>query len=86
MINFFSITFSLTVSLSLVSSNISPVGWDNSKIPGVEILPNHASTSASSKAQVGEFQGDDTILLDEEGNQTTLGELKGMTSGVAPVK
>lgn len=35
-------------------------------------------------AIVGEWQGDDTVITDEYGNQSTLGELKSKTSGILP--
>lgn len=37
-------------------------------------------TSGDSKAKVGPYQGDDTIIIDSEGNQTTAGELKALTN------
>ncbi|KAA8748217.1 hypothetical protein [Paenibacillus sp. UASWS1643] len=41
-------------------------------------------TSGTAKAKVGKFQGDNTIVIDEEGNQTTVGELKTLTNLVLP--
>lgn len=41
-------------------------------------------TSGTAKAKAGKFQGDNTIVIDEEGNQTTVGELKALTNLVLP--
>ncbi|MBT2284138.1 hypothetical protein J7E78_11375 [Paenibacillus polymyxa] len=41
-------------------------------------------TSGTAKAKVGKYQGDNTIIMDEEGNQFTLGELKAKTNVVLP--
>lgn len=37
-------------------------------------------TSGTAKAKVGKYQGDNTIIIDEDGNQSTLGELKAKTN------
>lgn len=41
-------------------------------------------TSGTAKAKVGKYQGDNTIIMDEEGNQFTLGELKAQTNVILP--
>jgi hypothetical protein len=41
-------------------------------------------TSGTAKAKVGKYQGDNTIVIDEEGNQFTVGELKAKTNVVLP--
>ncbi|MCL6663401.1 MULTISPECIES: hypothetical protein [Paenibacillus] len=41
-------------------------------------------TSGTAKAKVSKFRGDNTIVMDEEGNQFTVGELKAQTSLVLP--
>jgi hypothetical protein len=41
-------------------------------------------TSGMAKAKVGKYQGDATIIMDEEGNQSTLGELKALTNVILP--
>lgn len=45
---------------------------------------NVAEATGHPGAIVGEWQGDDTILTDEYGNQSTLGELKSYTSVTLP--
>jgi len=41
-------------------------------------------TSGTARAKVGKYHGDNTIIMDEEGNQSTLGELKANTNVIIP--
>jgi len=48
------------------------------------IEANVKETTGHAGATVGEWQGDDTVITDEYGNRSTLGELKSYTSVILP--
>ncbi|WP_037285620.1 hypothetical protein [Saccharibacillus sacchari] len=50
--------------------------------PSIEV--NVTNATGHHGASISEWQGDDTVITDEYGNQSTLGELKSYTSVVLP--
>ncbi|MEK4475200.1 hypothetical protein NSQ91_18420 [Paenibacillus sp. FSL R7-0048] len=70
------ITCTLLLNLALSSAAMAaPIDVDVSNLKEVQ-------TSGPEKAWVGEWKGDDTIIVDTQGNVTTVGELKESSSFV----
>ncbi|MBY0205704.1 hypothetical protein J2T16_004947 [Paenibacillus intestini] len=74
-------TFTLILNLSIAAvAMASPETTDQHTTEKfIEV-----QTSGTNKVKVGKFQGDNTIVMDEEGNQFTVGELKAQTNLVLP--
>ncbi|WP_144026022.1 MULTISPECIES: hypothetical protein [unclassified Paenibacillus] len=77
-LSLYAFSFALIVSLSL-SSVVLAAPIDNSTLRQVQ-------TSGADKTWVGEWQGEDTIIVDSLGNVTTSGELKKTSSLVFPTE
>ncbi|OMD98587.1 hypothetical protein BSK63_29965 [Paenibacillus odorifer] len=72
------ITCTLLLNLALSSAAMAaPIDVDVSNLKEVQ-------TSGPEKVWVGEWKGDDTIIVDTQGNVTTVGELKESSSFVPP--
>lgn len=70
------ITCTLLLNLALSSAAMAaPIDVDVSNLKEVQ-------TSGPEKVWVGEWKGDDTIIVDTQGNVTTVGELKESSSFV----
>lgn len=72
------LTCGLLMSISSASVTMAnPIQFDTKGLTQVE-------TSGTEKAWVGEWKGDDTVIMDPLGNRTTYGELKKFISVVLP--
>lgn len=78
------LTCTLLLNLSLASvAMASPENTENTDQFTTQKF-TEVQTSGTGKAKVGKWQGDDTIIMDEKGNQSTLGELKAQTNVIIP--
>lgn len=73
----FRVVLTSTLILNLSFASIAMAKPENDKFTDVQ-------TSGSEKAKIGEYKGDDTVIIDPLGNETTYGQLKGATNFVAP--
>ncbi|MGC5771018.1 hypothetical protein [Paenibacillus pabuli] len=76
------LTCTLLFNVSLASvAMASPINTDHQST--TEQF-TEVQTSGTAKAKVGKYQGDNTIIMNEEGNQFTLGELRALTNVILP--
>lgn len=80
----FKAALSCTLLFNVSLASVAMASPENTDQQSTTEQFTEVQTSGTAKAKVGKYQGDNTIIMDEEGNQFTLGELKAKTNVILP--